>query len=156
VSRLIKDLDPKVQPIARDFTERLASKGIRYVVLETRRPRVVQVAYYSRGRDDYETVAAKYRAAGLAIPTPIEARTIITRTMYSKHLSGLALDVVPLAMNGTVPWSVRNEQVAELWFAVGACGEAAGLQWGGRWPDPQTKQLGAFGLGWDLPHYEYA
>jgi len=155
MSRALTDLVIPAQPYAEAFVAALRAEGLRFSILETRRPKLVQVAYFSRGRDDYETICAKYRAAKLAIPNEAEAASIITRTMASKHLSGRAMDVVPLTERGTIPWSVRSQEIADLWLRLGEIGERCGLVWGGRWPDPAPKMLDEWGLGWDKPHYEW-
>ena len=155
MSRLLSDLDKRVFNIASDFIQLLKDKDIRYVVLETRRSPMVQLAYYSRGRDNYETIREKYRSAGLTPPSEDEAGYIITRTRLSRHIDGLALDVAPLNSNGFIPWAIRDETTAARWMEIGELGEQAGLAWGGRWTDPKTGELDKWGLGWDLPHFEY-
>ena len=55
-----------------------------------------------------------------------------SRTMYSKHLTGKAVDLYPLTMNRKqVDWS-RFEELADLMFQV-ARDQDTEIVWGGHW-----------------------
>jgi peptidoglycan L-alanyl-D-glutamate endopeptidase CwlK len=60
----------------------------------------------------------------------------------SFHNHRLAYDVVPLR-NGKPVWGTTGED-GKLWQRVGELGEAAGLEWAGRW----TKFR-------EFPHFQY-
>jgi peptidoglycan LD-endopeptidase CwlK len=154
MSRDLSALNPRFAPQAQAFVDDLRAQIVRFVILETRRAPEVQAAYYAQGRESYETVCAKREAAKLSRIGREEAGRIITWTLKSKHLDGLALDVAPLTAYGLIPWLVRTEAQAALWRRVGEIGEAHGLEWGGRWTY-ENGLLGAFDLGRDLPHFEY-
>lgn len=130
------------------FVEELTERAIAHRILETRRTIATQTAYYAQGRESLEAVNAKRASAGLRPIGEEENGRIITRTMRSLHLEGMAADIVPLADNGRIPWTI-TEETAPLWLAIGEIGEANGLAWGGRWTP-----LDAYGLGWDAPHYQ--
>lgn len=58
-----------------------------------------------------------------------------SRTMHSMHLAqppnglALAFDLAPTAYLSERAWHPEGE----LWYVLGAAGEALGLEWGGRW-----------------------
>lgn len=93
--------------------------GIRVVVTESRRTPERQAKLYAQGRT-----------------TP---GRIVTWTLKSKHLDGLAFDVGVLDDDGVLTWPDDDE----LWERIGKLGEAQGLRWGGRWTRSK-----------DRPHFE--
>jgi peptidoglycan LD-endopeptidase CwlK len=155
MSRLLADLDPRLFSIAQQFIQKLIAEKVPYAILETYRPPEIQAAYYAQGRETYNAVCAKRLAAGLPRIGEYEAGQKVTWTLKSKHISGLALDVVPLTERGAIPWRI-TDATAPFWKRIGEIGESVGLEWGGRWPDQKTGKLDAYGLGIDLPHYELA
>jgi len=58
--------------------------------------------------------------------------------LLSFHNHGLAFDVVPQEYKAQVDWNPSGA----LWPRVGLLGESLGLEWGGRWSDP------------DRPHFQ--
>ncbi|MCQ2611863.1 MAG: M15 family metallopeptidase [Treponema sp.] len=145
MSKLISELDPSMQKKARAAWEtmqndvRLKSYGVETVAIsETKRDLAVQMAYYSRGRMEAKDVRMMYAVAGLYDPSDVECRTINTNTLRSKHIQGLAIDLVPVK-NNKYWWDAPKE----VWERMGEIGEQYGLKWGGRWKDFQ-----------DCPHFE--
>ena len=106
-------------------------------ISETKRTLTVQMAYYSRGRMDPADVKRMYAAAGLYAITTEEAKVKNTWTLQSNHISGNAVDFVPLK-NGKPVWDAPEE----VWNEMGRIGKGCGLKWGGDWPQR------------DLPHFE--
>lgn len=149
MSRSIDDLDPRILDRARAFIRELQSLGFRYSVLETRRSPLVQRAYYAQGRETLEDINKKRAEAGLYLLGEDEAKRIITRTLKSLHIEGMALDVAPVNSNGSIPWAVNDAAAAARWIALGEVGERNGFEWGGRWTP-----LSKWGLGWDIPHFQ--
>lgn len=118
--------------------EKLKELGVEKIaVSETKRDLTVQMAYYARGRMPVDDVKAMYRAAGLYALSTEEAKTPNTWTLESKHIQGLAIDLVPVK-NGVYWWSAPKE----VWERMGEIGEAHGLTWGGRWKSQ------------DCPHFQ--
>ena len=148
MKEMIEMLDVKIRPQVKQFLHELDSLGIAYKVLETRRTVETQEAYYAQGRYPLEVVNAKRKRAGLYLITEKENKNKITWTMKSKHLDGLAIDIVPV-IGGKIPWAITDAKVAAAWLRMGEIGEKCGLLWGGRWT-PTDK----FGCGRDCPHYE--
>jgi hypothetical protein len=149
IIRSLNSLDPAFQPRAGEFINRLKEAALCYTVLETLRTTAVQTAYYAQGREPLEAVNAKRTLAGLWLITAEENRKVITQTMKSVHLDGKALDVVPLTINGSIPWNITTQETADLWKRFGEIGQSVGLEWGGDW-----KPLDRWGIGWDPPHYQ--
>jgi len=144
-----ESLNPKFQGLVKDFLKKLDDAKIMYSVLETLRTQSTQDAYYSQGRDSLETTNAKRKEAGLYAITENENKRIITKTKSSKHIFGMAIDIVPI-INKKIPWSVDTKEKADAWKKLGEIGESCGLEWGGKWTP-----LDSFGLGWDLPHFQW-
>jgi len=144
----ISSLDVTIRGKVLDFIEHLEREKTRYKVLETRRSPAVQEAYFAQGREKYSRVCSLRDLAGLPKISEGEAGRIITWTKKSKHIDGLAIDIVPI-IDGRIPWIVTDAETAEVWFRIGRLGEYHGLEWGGRW-SPYSE----FKLGRDLPHYQ--
>lgn len=135
MSKLISDLQLPLQKKARDAydamlcDEKLKEMGVEKIAIsETKRDLAVQMAYFARGRMAVDDVKAMYKAAGLYDISTEEAKTYNTWTLESKHLLGLAIDLVPVK-NGKYWWNAPKE----VWERMGEIGEAHGLSWGGRW-----------------------
>lgn len=139
----IELLDPRMQPGVRRYLRRCQEEGIPLIILETRRDLSVQMAYYARGRSPADLVKAFFARCGLWVISDAEAATINTKTLYGKHIEGLAADIAPL--RDGKPWW---EAPRELWlrmFAIaeGECGLDACAA--GKWQAWQ----------WDWTHMEF-
>ena len=112
-SRKLEDLTPDTRRKALTFIEAYKTHGIDLLVTSTFRDNESQAALYAQGR----TAPGK----------------IVTNAKpgQSWHNWRCALDVVPLR-NGKPVWGTAGED-GKLWEQVGALGEAAGLEWAGRW-----------------------
>jgi len=146
--RSIDELDDRVKDTVRNFTDHLDSNKIPYVILETRRTKEVQEAYYAQGRESLTRINALRSLAGLNPIGESEGKRIITWTRKSKHIDGLAVDIAPV-IDRKIPWNVTDKEQAAAWLELGAIGESFGLDWGGKWP-PFDK----YALGRDVPHFE--
>lgn len=131
----ILELDESIQGLCRAAIElmlkdeKLRALGVDGIYInEARRSLAVQMAYYSRGRMDVEDVKKMYAAAGLYRISSSEAAVKNTNTLFSKHIQGLAFDVVPMN-DGILWWNAP----ASVWERIGEIGESVGLEWGGRW-----------------------
>lgn len=67
---------------------------------------------------------------------------MITWSIKSKHIDGLAMDVVPVDGAGNPTWDLAH--FFKTFQKIRDCGFAAGLICGADWPVPKT----------DWPHYE--
>jgi hypothetical protein len=138
----LAELSPVAQPIFRDFLN-LLDKELsedRYVVIEGRRLVAVQEAYHAQGRESLEEVNKKRAAAGLYLLRSEKDNYIITWTLKSKHIDGLAMDVVPTDGAGNPTWDLAHYY--KVFVAIRDCAKKAGLTCGADWNPP------------DWPHYQ--
>jgi hypothetical protein len=140
---MLSELAEQAQPKFTDFLNRLdAALGEnRYIVFEGRRTVAVQQAYYAQGRELLEDVNRLRQQAGLRPIFENENRKAITWTLKSKHIEGLAMDVLPVDGRGNPTWDLPNYRIE--FETIRECGKQAGLICGADWR-PNT----------DWPHYE--
>ncbi len=112
-SRKLEDLTPDTQRKVFAFLEACRAAGIDLLVTSTYRDAESQAALYAQGRT----------APGKIVTN--------ARPGQSWHNWRCAVDVVPLR-NGKPVWGTAGED-GKLWARVGTLGEAAGLEWAGRW-----------------------
>ena len=139
----ISALDPRMQPRVQKYLRRCAEEGIPTIVLETARELSTQIAYHLRGRAPVEEVRLVFARCGLWPISDMEAKTESTKTLFSKHIDGLAVDIAP-AKDDKVWWDAPRE----LWLRMFAIAEnECGLDAcaAGKWQAWQ----------WDWPHHEY-
>jgi peptidoglycan L-alanyl-D-glutamate endopeptidase CwlK len=142
---MIAGLDPKAQPVFTAMCEALdkALGEKKYIVFEGRRTKAVQEAYYAQGRQSLAEVNALRKKAGLYLFTKeTENAHKITWTMKSKHLDGLAMDIVPTTPEGNPTWDLNR--YIDQFKTIRDCGRDAGLDCGGYWDEAQR----------DWPHYQ--
>jgi hypothetical protein len=150
VSKSISDLAPEFQHIATHFSETLRLAEFPAEILETHRTQERQDTLYAQGRASYDEIMHLREIADLGGISTEDAETTVTWTRKTKHIEGLAVDVVVTKPNGSIPWPVCNNATdAALWLSLGEIGEKCGLVWGGRW-EPIDK----WGIGRDAPHFE--
>lgn len=123
------------------FAQEIKKAGIAIVIAYTVRSQKEQEALYAKGRRPYEEVNKLLREAGLPVMSSPAENVIVTQTMDSPHLFGIAVDVVPI-VNNKADWG--NVQV---YTKIGQIAESLGLEWGGRW-----KTL--YPPNGDMPHIE--
>jgi hypothetical protein len=139
----ISSLDPRMQPLVHRLIEHATAQGLETVVIEARRELCTQIAYWLRSRAPVATVKAVFARLGLWAITDAEAATANTKTLYSKHLDGLAVDIA-VARNGKPWWDAPREVWEKLWrIAEDECGLDACAA--GKWQ----------AWNWDWPHIEY-
>jgi len=116
-SRRLEDLHPSVRPMVDAFLTSCAGAGIDILVTCTYRSEAEQARLYAQGRTK---------------PGPKVTNAKPGQSMHNFSVGGepasLAVDVVPLK-NGKPVWSAADP----VWSKVGKLGEAAGLEWAGRW-----------------------
>ncbi|MBO7735858.1 MAG: M15 family metallopeptidase [Methanobrevibacter sp.] len=145
IHKKLTDLEYSVQGKFHDAyskmnaSELLKNMGVESIAInETLRDLTTQMAYFVRGRMDPKYVKMFYKAAGLYEIGEAEAKTIITNTLESNHMSGRAADFVPVK-DGKLWWNAPDD----VWRVMGEIGESCGLKWGGRWKELK-----------DTPHFE--
>ncbi len=142
--RMIAELAPKAQETFTSMCGKLdaALGDDSYIVFEGRRTLVTQEAYYAQGRSTLAEVNAKRKKAGLYLLTSENQNYKITWTLKSKHLDGLAMDILPMDARGNPTWDLAHYR--RQFDAIAECGRAAGLECGADWDDAYK----------DWPHYE--
>ena len=106
----IKDLNPKVQPLARRLIETATEQGIHVKIICGNRTYKEQDALYAQGRSKPGPVVTKARAG------------------QSNHNFGTAFDIGIFSENGAEYFGEHPD-----YAKVGKIGEALGLEWGGDW-----------------------
>ncbi len=140
--KILEGLDSAAQPIFREFLKLLDAElgDARYIAIEGRRLLAVQEAYHAQGRESLEDVNKKRSAAGLYLLRSEQDNYIITWTLKSKHIDGLAMDVVPTDGAGNPTWDLAHYR--KTFETIRDCGKKAGLTCGADWNPP------------DWPHYQ--
>ena len=124
-SRSLDALEPSTRQMATTMLSSAEREGIQLLVTCTHRDFAAQAQLYAIGR----TAPGK----------------IITNAKpgHSWHNWRRAFDVVPMR-HGKPVWGTSGEDLA-LWTRVGELGEAAGLEWAGRWARFR-----------EFPHFQFA
>lgn len=141
----VDSLDPRMQPAVHKYLRRLAEEGIPAIVLEARRGLSTQMAYFSRGRAPVALVKAFFARCGLWAITDAEAMTINTKTLYSKHIDGLAVDIAP-TKDGKPWWDAPRElwlrmfTIAEDECGLDACAAGKWEAWNWDWPHTEWRE----------------
>lgn len=136
----MKDVNLLMEPFrsqVREFLAELDKEGFKYLVSETLRTPRVQAAYFAQGRKPLDEVNRLRVSAGLWKISEAENKNKVTWTLRSKHLDGLAIDVVP-SRNGDYWWNAPDE----LWKKMSDIGVSCGLESGYTWKEK------------DSPHFE--
>lgn len=129
MSRQLNDLAPVFRPLAFELLARFTEAGLVVLIVDTLRTPAEHQVNLANGT---------------------------SKVKHSKHLDGLAIDIVPYETyqaNGPdkVNWDVTSPASVAIWKRMGLIGEALGLRWGGRFGPVSAKT----GLGWDPGHFEY-
>jgi len=140
--KMLAGLDDNARPVFYNFLCNLDTElgEEYYIVFEGRRAVAVQEAYYAQGRDSLEVVNEKRRRAGLPHLRSEKENYIITWTLESKHIKGLAMDVLPVDSNGNPTWDTAHYM--RQFIIIRDCAKKCGLVCGADWK-PE-----------DWPHYE--
>ena len=120
-SRSIDDLHPTVRKMALAHTAACVNAGIDLLIYCTLRDNAMQDVLYAQGRTTKGKIVTNARAG------------------ESWHNYGMAYDCVPLR-GGKPVWDTSDP----IWAKVGTLGEAAGLEWAGRWRKFR-----------EFPHFQY-
>jgi peptidoglycan L-alanyl-D-glutamate endopeptidase CwlK len=141
---MLGELSPEARPAFEEFLKTLdaAIGETQYIVFEGRRSAEVQEAYYAQGRLPLEVVNKMRKLAGLYLLRSEKDNYPITWMLKSRHIEGMAMDVLPVDARGQPSWDLAHYRA--VFEAIRDCGREAGLVCGADWPAPQT----------DWPHYE--
>jgi len=141
--KMLAELDLRAQLVFEGFLKRLDNElgDDMYIVFEGRRKLATQEAYFAQGRKPLHEVNALRNIAGLYTLRSEKDNYVITWTLKSKHIDGLAMDVIPVDGAGNPTWDMAH--FWEKFVKIRDCGSAAGLICGADWK-PNA----------DWPHYE--
>jgi peptidoglycan L-alanyl-D-glutamate endopeptidase CwlK len=131
-SRKTSDLHKKMRDPVQEMLKKAEEQGIHLLITCTYRSEEEQDTLYLQGRNWGGRIITNARGG----QSPHNA------TLKGKPAS-FAVDVVPI-VNGKPYWRTEGEG-ATIWKVIGAIGEAAGLEWSGRWKG-RLKELGHFQL----------
>ena len=114
-SRLLSDLAPGVRSAAVLFVDLCGKDGLRVLIYCTLRSNHEQALLYASGR---------------TVPGQILTNARPGESLHNADAAGhaWAFDAVPLMPDGAPAWGAVSSIER-----MGACGEAAGLEWAGRW-----------------------
>lgn len=142
--RMLLELAPAAKPCFEKFLQKLDETlgEKQYIVFEGRRTKQVQEAYYAQGRKSLIEVNRIRKAAGLYQLRSEKDNYEITWTLKSKHIDGLAMDILPVDGAGNPTWDLAHFR--DFFLQIRDCGRNAGLECGADWKAPQT----------DWPHYQ--
>jgi len=133
-SRSLDDLTPDTKEKAKALRAGCLLDGIDLLFTSTHRDNESQAALYAQGR----TKPGK----------------IVTWTLNSKHIDGLAVDLAPIAADGSIPWSDSKafDAIAKAMFEAANVLEYK-IRWGADWDgDGKPRERGES----DSPHFELA
>lgn len=116
MSRALDDLHPTFKPLAMELLARLVEAKVPVLIVDTLR-------------------TPAEHAINLANGT--------SWTTRSKHLDGLAIDIVPYSLYTIAPGGDKLEWdvTAPVWQTIGRIGKGLGLRWGGDWTQKDMGHL---------------
>jgi len=113
--------------------DKLEAQGVPYFISEARRTLLTQCLYALQGRlGDIPQSDLEFACKEAKIRPPDKNK--ITWTLRSNHLSGNAVDIIPVK-DGKPDWNNQDEKIVKAM-------KSEGFIWGGDWATP------------DKPHFE--
>lgn len=114
-SRSLSDLSESVGAAAHQFLVNCSAKGLEVLIYCTLRSGAEQRALWASGR---------------TVPGPILTHARPGESLHNADENGKAwaFDAVPVSSDGRALWNADG-----LIQTMGECGEAAGMEWAGRW-----------------------
>lgn len=108
MSRALDDLDPRFRPLAVELLARLVEAKLPVLIVDTLRTPAEHALNLANG---------------------------VSWTDHSKHLDGLAMDVVPYSLYTIAPGGDKLEwdNAHPAWQTIGRIAHDLGLRWGGDW-----------------------
>lgn len=120
--RDINKLNGIVRELLMMALDEMKACGVTPLVVETLRTKERQYWLYGQGRTAFELIKKK-------IPIKYAHKgAIVTQTLNSIHLSGCAVDVVPLR-NGKAIWDAEDKDTKKIVAIMGLYGFECGANW---------------------------
>lgn len=116
MSQALNDLDPKFRPLVVELLAKLVEAKLPVMIVETKRTPEQHALNLANG---------------------------VSWTTHSKHLDGLAIDIVPYSVFTLAPGGDKLEwdSAHPAWQTIGRIGKALGLRWGGDWKQKDMGHL---------------
>lgn len=133
----LQGCDPRLVKIIEYAAEKTLQS---FIVNEGKRTIETQTAYYAQGRQSLDEVNRLRKIAGLAPINEATNKKIVTKTMNSKHIKGIAADLYPITAGRVDSSKTALSRVADAMKA------------GAKFYNVQID--GGFNWGWDYYHYE--
>jgi peptidoglycan L-alanyl-D-glutamate endopeptidase CwlK len=137
--RDLDSLHPDFQQIVRTWLMLCERHLYEVVIYSTLRTFEEQGALYAQGREPKARIDELRREAGMPALTKAEAERIVTRAKpgQSWHNYGLAIDFVPLKLNGKPDWGYSPKDPADIYDEAAqlARGVDGNVVWGAPWND---------------------
>lgn len=121
-----KTLHLLVKILADKAIKEIKQMAIEPLVVETKREYEKQLQYYGKGRSVTECRKVMTHDKALQYAKPKESK--ITWTLNSKHLDGLAIDVIPYR-NKKAIWNAKDSQTKKIISTMKKYGFEAGANW---------------------------
>lgn len=118
-SRDIAHLDPRLQPLAREFLARCQAAGVNAFLTCTYRSNAEQAKLYAKGRT----------APGPKVTNAAPGKSRHNATDAAGKPASTAFDIAIKHADGSLNWDARSK----AWATAGAIGMSLGLDWGGSW-----------------------
>jgi len=128
----LQSLDPRAASKLAVALGEMENKNVPYFIAEARRTLLTQCLYALQGLGAVPQSDLEWACKEAGIRPPGTQR--ITWTLKSNHLSGMAVDIVPLK-DGKPDWNNQDMRIVEAM-------KNAGFTWGGDFPQV------------DKPHFE--
>jgi len=141
-TRDIKELNPLVQIMLKEALDRIKSKKIDPLIIETYRPKERQYYLYGQGR----SVAT---CIGAGMPKKYAQQyarkgTQCTWTLNSIHIKRCAVDLIP-QIDGKAIWNSKHEDTLEIIKIMESVGFEAGANWHSLPDSPHFQVVGIGG-----------
>lgn len=145
MSRLITDLDPDIQDMCLEHAKLCAAEGVIVIVAQTYRTAAEQNGLHDIGRvvagsPCHHRGELGPRPIGTCPKHPLGSTVTNAPAGYSFHEFRRAYDLAIKHFDGD---KTPTDLYDGPWDKVGDLGERAGMEWGGRWKNP------------DRPHFEH-
>lgn len=140
-TRDVKELNPLVRVMLDEALDKIKSKKISPLIVETYRPKLRQYYLYGQGRSVSECV-------GAGMPSKYAKEyarkgTRVTWTLNSIHIKRCAVDLIP-QREGKAIWNSKDEDTIDIIEIMESVGFEAGANWNSS-PDSPHFQVAGIG-----------
>lgn len=139
IAKLRHDFRQLIEELIKKLDQLVSNGSLApYRVFETVRTKEVQEAYYAQGRKGLEEVNRLRTIAGLWKISEKENKDTVTQTLKSKHIEGIAIDIVGWK-NNNFSWNMPDDFWKTIAHEAVKMGLSAGYYW--QWQDKPHIEL---------------